>query len=126
VTHVQKHFETTCENTADYLLLYFDQQLDSFVMADTSIILSGIEYKIRKLIDENLSLKKTVADLHNEVLNLRLHEKELILQNKDLTEKIEQKIMADAFSSEKEIEEGRKRIQALMQEIEQCIALINK
>jgi hypothetical protein len=34
--------------------------------------------------------------------------------------------MADAFSSEKEIEEGRKRIQALMQEIEQCIALINK
>jgi hypothetical protein len=123
---VQKHFETTCENTADYLLLYFDQQLDSFVMADTSIILSGIEYKIRKLIDENLSLKKTVADLHNEVLNLRLHEKELILQNKDLTEKIEQKIMADAFSSEKEIEEGRKRIQALMQEIEQCIALINK
>ncbi|MBS4059732.1 MAG: hypothetical protein KG029_04995 [Bacteroidetes bacterium] len=126
MTHVQKHFETTCENTADYLLLYFDQQLDSFVMADTSIILSGIEYKIRKLIDENLSLKKTVADLHNEVLNLRLHEKELILQNKDLTEKIEQKIMADAFSSEKEIEEGRKRIQALMQEIEQCIALINK
>gem|GEM_PF-367354 len=123
---MQKHFETTCENTADYLLLYFDQQLDSFVMADTSIILSGIEYKIRKLIDENLSLKKTVADLHNEVLNLRLHEKELILQNKDLTEKIEQKIMADAFSSEKEIEEGRKRIQALMQEIEQCIALINK
>lgn len=126
MTHVQKHFETTCANTADYLLLYFDQQLDSFVMADTSIILSGIEYKIRKLIDENLSLKKTVADLHNEVLNLRLHEKELILQNKDLTEKIEHKIMAEAFSSEKEIEEGRKRIQALMQEIEQCIALINK
>ncbi|MDO8898135.1 MAG: hypothetical protein Q7V19_10830 [Bacteroidales bacterium] len=95
-------------------------------MADTSIILSGIEYKIRKLIDENLSLKKTVADLQNEVLNLRLHEKELIFQNKELTEKIEHKIMADAFSSEKEIEEGRKRIQALMQEIEQCIALINK
>lgn len=123
---MQKHFETTCANTTDCLLLYFDQQLDSFVMADTSIILSGIEYKIRKLIDENLSLKKTVADLQNEVLNLRLHEKELIFQNKELTEKIEHKIMADAFSSEKEIEEGRKRIQALMQEIEQCIALINK
>jgi uncharacterized protein YoxC len=95
-------------------------------MADTSIILSGIEYKIRKLIDENTNLKNTVAGLEKEVFNLRQHEKELLLHNKELTEKIEHKIMADAFSSEKEIEEGRKRIQALMQEIEQCIALINK
>lgn len=95
-------------------------------MADTSIILSGIEYKIRKLISENTSLKNTVSGLEKDVLILRQHEKELLLQNKELTEKIEHKIMADAFSSEKEIEEGRKRIQALMQEIEQCIALINK
>lgn len=95
-------------------------------MADTSVILSGIEFKIRKLIEENVRLAKTVNDLKFEFERLKLQYDELNVKNLELTENLNKKTIADSFSSEQEIEEGRKRIQALMQEIEQCIALINK
>lgn len=95
-------------------------------MADTEVILSGIEYKIRKLIEENLRYKKKVNDQKEEIVKLHQQVQDLKEKNLSLTEQINKKIMADSFSTEEEIEEGRKRIKTLMQEIEQCIALVNK
>ena len=55
-------------------------------------------------------------------MNLPTHEGNIF----ELTEQLNKKIIADAFNSEQEIEEGRKRIQVLMREIEHCITLVNK
>lgn len=95
-------------------------------MADTSVLLSGIEYKLRKLIAEHDVLKKKVEEQSDIIVKLQ-HENEIALEKiKTLTEKIEIKAVADSFGNKTEIEEGRKRIQALMRNIEQSIALINK
>lgn len=95
-------------------------------MSDTSTLVAGLEYKIRKLIKENLQLRKRVEEQKNQI-DLYSNRLEMIeLNNLDLTEQLNKKTIADAFSSEKEIEEGRKRIQVLMREIEHCITLVNK
>lgn len=95
-------------------------------MADTSVLLSGIEYKLRKLVGEYEVLKKKVNEQAMEIKQLR-HENDIAINKISiLTEKLEIKTVAESFSNKTEIEEGRKRIQALMRNIEQSIALINK
>lgn len=95
-------------------------------MADTRTLVAGLEYKIRQLIGENLQLKHSAQALSEQLdmLKERLEVVEKI--NLELTEQLNKKIIADAFNSEQEIEEGRKRIQVLMREIEHCITLVNK
>lgn len=95
-------------------------------MSSTSILLSGIEFKIRKLIQENVELKQKLTKINEDNERLLHQNRELIEKNELLTGRINTKIIADSFSTKQEIEEGRDRIQALMREIEQCIALINK
>ena len=95
-------------------------------MADTSVLLSGIEYNLRKLVGEYEVLKKKVDEQAMEIKQLR-HENDIAINKISLlTEKLEIKTVAESFSNKTEIEEGRKRIQALMRNIEQSIALINK
>ncbi|HQO48843.1 MAG TPA: hypothetical protein PK939_00345 [Bacteroidales bacterium] len=95
-------------------------------MADTRTLVAGLEYKIRQLIGENIQLKTSVQLQHEELDKLKERLEVVEKINLELTEQLNKKIIADAFNSEQEIEEGRKRIQVLMREIEQCITLVNK
>lgn len=95
-------------------------------MADTRTLVAGLEYKIRQLIGENIQLKTNVQLQHEELDKLKERLEVVEKINLELTEQLNKKIIADAFNSEQEIEEGRKRIQVLMREIEQCITLVNK
>lgn len=84
-------------------------------MADTSILVSGIEYKIRKLIDSNIQLKSETERLttENKLLNDKLKELEDI--RSQLTQQINKHIIANSLNGEKEIKEGRKLIGDLVQ-----------
>lgn len=95
-------------------------------MADTRTLVAGLEYKIRQLIGENIQLKTSVQFQYEELDKLKERLEVVEKINLELTEQLNKKIIADAFNSEQEIEEGRKRIQVLMREIEQCITLVNK
>lgn len=95
-------------------------------MADTSILVSGIEYKIRKLVDSNIQLKLETERLteENKLLNDKLKELEDI--RSQLTQQINKHIIANSLNGEKEIKEGRKLIGDLVREIDQCIAQLSK
>jgi cell division septum initiation protein DivIVA len=95
-------------------------------MADTSILVSGIDYKVRKLIDHNLLLNTEIERLQDEnnSLTKRIHELENNLGQ--LTQQINKSIIANSLEGEKEILEGRKLIGNLVREIDQCIALLTK
>ena len=95
-------------------------------MSDTNVLLSGIEYKLRKLIADYERISKTVDIQEAEILRLRQENEIAFEKLSSLTEKFEIKMVADQFSSKTEIEEGRKRIQTLMRDIEQSIALLNQ
>lgn len=94
-------------------------------MAQTSLLLAEIELKLRKLLLAHNELKAENQALKGELAVLKQENKDLTHEVERLNEKISIKVMADTFGSDQEIEEGRKKIQLLMRDIEQCIALIN-
>lgn len=95
-------------------------------MTETSVLISGIEFKIRKLIETNKKLTATNDELLRENGELRKENDELLSINVELTENLNKKIIVNSLGNEKEIEEGRKLIKALVKEIEQCVAILNK
>jgi predicted nucleic acid-binding Zn-ribbon protein len=95
-------------------------------MAETSVLISGIEHKIQQLIARNNQLSKKVKDLTDENEALKSELAELQQSHSQLTDQLNKKIIVNALEGEKELEEGRKLIQELMREIDHCVALLNK
>lgn len=96
-------------------------------MAETSVLISGIEFKIRQLIEKNKQLAIENKKLSDEIATLRKRAEEVLLVNDELNEQLNKKIIVNALGNEtEEIEEGRKLIKALVKEIDQCIAILNK
>ena len=94
-------------------------------MADTSIILTEIEVKLRKLIgvknqlaDENKRLEAENEELRNENLAL-------IKANMELQDQLNKSTIVNALGNGEEIEEGRKLIKSLVREIDQCVSILN-
>ncbi|MBQ2188868.1 MAG: hypothetical protein IKQ09_06965 [Bacteroidales bacterium] len=94
-------------------------------MADLSIRLSEIEVKMRKLI----SLKNQLVERNSELVrqNEELQRNIEILQaeNGELKDKLNKTTIVNALGNEKEIEESRQLIKALVKEIDQCMTILN-
>ena len=94
-------------------------------MVDLSIIVSEIEVKLRKLLDERNQLaieNKRLAE-ENEALdkeNLALRRSAVELQDK-----INKCTIVNALDDEGEVEEGRKLIKELVREIDRCVSILN-
>ena len=94
-------------------------------MADLSVRLSEIEVKVRKLI----SLKNQLVERNSELVrqNEELQRNVEILQaeNEELKNKLNKTTIVNALGNEKEIEESRQLIKALVKEIDQCMTILN-
>ena len=94
-------------------------------MADLSVRLSEIEVKLRKLI----SLKNQLVERNSELVrqNEELQRNVEILQaeNEELKNKLNKTTIVNALGNEKEIEESRQLIKALVKEIDQCMTILN-
>ena len=94
-------------------------------MADLSVRLSEIELKLRKLI----SLKNQLVERNSELVrqNEELQANMAILQseNEELKDKLNKTTIVNALGNEKEIEESRQLIKALVKEIDQCMTILN-
>lgn len=94
-------------------------------MADLSIRLSEIELKLRKLV----TLKNQLIESNSELVrrNEELLEtvENLQAENAELKDKINKITIVNALGNEKEIEESRQLIKALVKEIDQCVAILN-
>lgn len=94
-------------------------------MADLSIIVSEIELKLRKLIDEKNQL--AVENKRLAEANKALDEENLALRRSagELQDKINKITIVNALDNEGELEEGRKLIQELVREIDRCVSILN-
>ncbi len=95
-------------------------------MKDTSILVAGIEYKVRKLIEKNHALQITNQELTKINTEYKLEIEKLTGTNQQITENLNHKIITNTLGSGIEVDESRKIIQALVREVDQCIALLNK
>jgi len=94
-------------------------------MLSEQTLVSGIEHKVRKLIEKNTYLSKE---------NDRL--KSLLQEMEDLKSKMENEIsknkseifnytIANTLELEYGVEEGRRRIDSLLEEIDKCIEVLS-
>jgi predicted nuclease with TOPRIM domain len=94
-------------------------------MADLSVRLSEIEVKMRRLI----SLKNQLVERNNELVRqneeLQTNVEALRAENEELKNKINKTTIVNALGNEKEIEESRQLIKALVKEIDQCMTILN-
>ena len=95
-------------------------------MAKEQILISGIEYKVRKLIEDNARLK-TESQTLNEELSL-LTEKVNNLTKELETNKNElfKYTLANTLEIEFGVEEGKKKIDSLIKEIDLCIDVLSR
>ena len=94
-------------------------------MADLSIRLSEIELKLRKLVTLKNQLVESNSELVRRNEELMGAVESLQTENAELKEKINKITIVNALGNEKEIEESRQLIKALVKEIDQCVAILN-
>ncbi len=95
-------------------------------MADVETLVSGIDYKVHKLIEQLLILQK-----ENEKFRQGIHKQNQINQRQNQTiEELEQKINLLKTTKNVEIKEGTVEakvvINELLREIDKCIGLLNR
>lgn len=95
-------------------------------MTDTSIILSEIEIKLRKLIDVKDQLMEENRRLATENRAFREENEALVRTSQELRDKINKITIVNALgNNEEEIKEGRRLIKELVKEIDQCVSMLN-
>jgi len=95
-------------------------------MKDSEVLLSGIEYKIKKIIGERNALFSENKELTNTIteLKLELKTKQEIINN--LKYEIKVSNTAKLFINNKDVENARQEIDDLVREIDKSIKLLNK
>jgi hypothetical protein len=95
-------------------------------MEDVSVLISGIDYKLKKLTGHHRQILK----LNNELTN-KVKEQEQIINhqtqiNHELQEKLRTVSIAQTLVSRFEINDAKKKIGDLVREIDKCINLLSK
>ena len=111
------HFEYSFSN---FVILFFDHYMDK-----VSLIVSGLEYKIKKIVDLQTQTSNENNKLKQETNNL----KNIIDNQKVIISKIEDKSKVQKIAGVLEQGKDNKaklRINELVREIDKCIALLNK
>ncbi len=100
--------------------------LKTFSMANEKILIAGIEYKVRKLIEINELLKKENSQLLKEskVSSRKIEELNEKIENNQ--KEIFKFTLANTLEIELGVEEGRKRIDSLIDEINRCIEVLSE
>lgn len=95
------------------------------IVADLNVIVSDIELKLRRLIDEKSRLAKENKRLSEENEALEKENRALRQSTEELKDKINKSTIVNALDNEGELEEGRKLIKELVREIDRCVSILN-
>lgn len=95
-------------------------------MAEISTLVNGIEYKVRKLIDNYKRTKQINDELNQSVLELKNEVETLKVKIKYLENKIKIIRIAKGFESHDGKLEAKKKINELLREIDRSIGFLNE
>lgn len=95
-------------------------------MANKELLISGIEYKVRKLIELNRLLNKENQGLKQRVELLQKEKEQLHQELSDKKNEIVKLSLAEALESKYGVNEGFKIIDELIKEIDRSIDVISE
>jgi regulator of replication initiation timing len=96
-----------------------------FQMANEQILISGIEYKVRKLIEKFVSLKKENEEFRQHINALEEKEKALTIELEEKRNELFKISLANALENKYGVEESKTKIDELIKEIDQCIEVMS-
>lgn len=96
------------------------------LMAEISILVNGIEYKVRKLIEKYHRIKNENDERERLILDLKNEVEILKVKNKYLENKIKIIRIAKGFESHDGKLEAKKKINELLREIDRSIGFLNE
>lgn len=95
-------------------------------MANEQLIITGIEYKVREIIDLNASMMKENLALKQQ---LSARDEQLIILSKELGDKRNELIkitLAKTLEKELGVEESKEKLDSLITEIDRCIEVLSE
>ena len=94
-------------------------------MANEQILISGIEYKVRKLIEKFERLNKENNDLHQHIDALENKVKALSSELEEKRNELFKISLADTLEIKYGVEESKTKIDDLINEIDLCIEVLS-
>jgi hypothetical protein len=95
-------------------------------MQDIEILLSGIEFKIRNLLNLQKKLKTENSKLRIENGELRINLDNLNIKIKELEEKNRVLRISKKIDTEKDGKELRLKINEIVREVDKCMSFLNR
>lgn len=95
-------------------------------MANEAALISGIENKIKKLMDLNLQVNKENAKLHQHIDVLENNVKTLSIELENKQNELLNITLANTLEAEYGVEESKKKIDNLIFEIDNCIEVLSE
>ncbi|MBN2615212.1 MAG: hypothetical protein JXR71_05920 [Bacteroidales bacterium] len=95
-------------------------------MANKALLISGIEYKVRKLIEQIRLLRKENKNLQQQTELLQNEKEQLQRMLNDKENKIVKQSLAEALESKYGVEKGLEIIDELIKEIDRSIDVISE
>lgn len=95
-------------------------------MDSIALKVSGLEYKVRKLIEQKKGLDDRVATLGSEIALLKQTIDEQLLIIRQQEKELSLIKTGRSISSESDASEAKERINELIREIDRCITLLNE
>jgi len=95
-------------------------------MVNEKLLISAIEYKTRKLINKNLALIDENKKLKQEVDSLNKTIEELTLRLQKIENKNVKLSLANALEYKFGVEEGKNKLESLIEEIDRCIDVLSE
>ncbi len=95
-------------------------------MENAVTLVAGIDYKLRRLIEQNNRLKSENQRLTNEVNSLKGTIGDLEIDINELKQKLTVLKLAKSLNREESRTEVKLKINELVREIDHCIGLLNK
>ncbi len=94
-------------------------------MKQSEILVAGIEYKVKRLIEQKKLLQQKNENLKSEVESLKQELEEIKNDNKALEEKIQTIKVSSVLLSNKDNKNIHQRIDELVREINKSISILN-
>lgn len=95
-------------------------------MEDVSVLIAGIEYKLRQLSLQHQQIRKA----HNELTKRAEEQEQVINHQKQLISELQERLktvsITKTLASRFEITDAKKKIGEMVREIDKCIDLLNK
>lgn len=94
-------------------------------MGREQILISGIEHKVRKLFEQNRTLKNENSELHQHINTLKNELEVLTIELEKKRNELLKISLAKTLEAEYGVEESKTKIDDLIKEIDRCIEVLS-